>query len=493
MRCLVDTNILIYREGPDEVMPGLQALMRIASSNRVTILIHPLSRKEIENDRNPKRRAVEVSKVSTYPVLESPPRIDDDKFLQIIPESKNENEFVDNNLLYAVYKGAIDYLISEDHGIHTKAQNLGLSDKVLTINSAIELLVTLYNTKTPIAPLALRLVPMHNIDLSDTFFESLKNKYSFMSWWKKTATSGRNAWVYYCEDRKIGALLILKEEEEPIASEPSLSKLKRIKICTFMVTEIGRRIGELLLKVAFDYARVKRIDQLYLTHFPDDNDYLVSLITRYGFHKVSVQGEEDVYIKDMVMIKPICKDKISDFYYPSYYDGPDVQKLIVPIQPEYFERLFISKLSKQLSFAETSQLVPEQNTIRKAYICNTSTKVNVNDVILFYRSRDYSSIIILGTVYKVIPNLRDAEKIQTIVGDRTVYSYEELRLLTSRPNPVTVILFRYHFEFEIPVDLDFLINKGVLVAPPMSVTRISDTGYDIVIKRGKIDERYTVH
>lgn len=492
MRCLIDTNIVIYREGANGVTPELQVLMRVGGSNSVTFLVHPLSKKEVKNVRDDQRRLIEVSKINTYPILESPPQIGDASFSAIIPEAKTQNEIVDNNLLYAVYKGAVDLLISQDRGIHTKAQGLNISDRVLTIDAAIEYFQKLYHVSNPIVPLALQLNPMHSIDLSDPFFDALKVRYHpFESWWKRVAASGRKAWVYKRQDGKIGALLVLKIEDDSLSSVPPLSKMKRVKICTLMVRDIGRRIGELLLKVSFDYARTNKIDELYLTHFPEADDYLVSLISQYGFRKVGTYEREDVYLKNMIVSSSATPEKISSIYYPSFYDGPRVQKHIVPIMPEYFERLFVSNVSKQLSFDDTSQLVTEQNTILKAYVCNTFRSVKQNDILLFYRSRDYKSIIPLGTVYQAYSNLTDPEKIQGLVGNRTVYSLKEITSLAA--TPATVILFRHHFDFEHPVSYNFLLKNRVITKPPRTITRISDAGYDIVKREGEIDECYTVH
>jgi hypothetical protein len=496
MRCLIDTNIVIYREGATKLSGELQSLMKIANSNGITFLVHPLSKKEANNLPDPERREVESSKVNTYPLLESPPEITDQTFIATITPARNENENVDNNLLYAVYKNAIDFLITEDRGIHTKAQKIGMSDKVLTITGAIEYFKTLYDVTSPIAPLALKLVFMHEIDLSDPFFASLKSKYpDFDIWWKKTTASGRKAWVYRHNDGKLGALLILKPEEESIPSNPPLPRYKRVKICTFMSTDIGMRIGELLLKISIDCARLNKIDQLYLTHFAEENDYLIELITQYGFQKMSRQEDgEVVYLKHMTVDSPIAPERISSTFYPSLWDGSDVKKLIVPIQPKYYDRLFTSNVTRQLTFSDVGDLTTERNTILKAYICNTPySGIKSGDVLLFYRSTDYKSLIAIGTVFDVRPGLRDPEIIRGIVGNRTVYSINEIRSMASRSFPATVILFRYHFDFENPVTYDFLLKKGVIEGPTISITRINDKGYDMVKAEGKIDERFTVH
>lgn len=58
MRILIDTNILIYREDSGLVARDLQELLRIILENGHTILVHPRSVQDIENDPDPKRKEI---------------------------------------------------------------------------------------------------------------------------------------------------------------------------------------------------------------------------------------------------------------------------------------------------------------------------------------------------------------------------------------------------------------------------------------------------
>jgi hypothetical protein len=52
-------------------------------------------------------------------------------------------------------------------------------------------------------------------------------------------------------------------------------------------------------------------------------------------------------------------------YYPAFYDGPRVRKHLIPIRPEYHDRLFIEYRHRIPSIFEgAGELITEGNTIK---------------------------------------------------------------------------------------------------------------------------------
>lgn len=143
MRILIDTNIFIYREDPTILPEHLQKLLRITRENKHIIMVHPASMKDIENDPDVKRRKIMISKLKSYPLLESPPT-PDKTFLRLISNSNNEE--LDNTILYAVYKNAVDILITEDRGILRKALKTGIEDRVMDIDFAVAYFESLHKS-----------------------------------------------------------------------------------------------------------------------------------------------------------------------------------------------------------------------------------------------------------------------------------------------------------------------------------------------------------
>jgi len=359
MRILIDTNIFIGRENDHVLSDELQVLLKLLNSKQIEILIHPKSIEEIKRDSNISRKNIALSKLNTYPMLEhSPDQNKDDDFLTAVGVPSKINDEIDNAILYAVYKDAVDFLITEDKGIHKKSIRLDISDRVLFVDEGIGVFEKELPKEEVVRPPALKEDAVHNLDLSDPIFDSLKKEYGaseFGDWFRKCSREGRKCWVHYRTDGSIGALLIRKIENEPIKSIPPLPAKKRLKVATLKVTHIGYKIGELFVKLAIDYAIKNNIDEIYLTHYTNiDNDYLVDLITEHGFYKAAVKDDgEEIFVKELLVDKDTIASmhplEISNMFYPSLYDGDEVNKFLVPIRPEYHQKLFTDYKSRQTS------------------------------------------------------------------------------------------------------------------------------------------------
>jgi hypothetical protein len=247
-----------------------------------------------------------------------------------------------------------------------------------------------------------------SLNIDDPFFAYFKDKYPFFEKWLHICSlDNRECWVYYENKTNIGALLIPKIEDESIDSFPPFPKKKRIKICTFKVLSTGNRIGELFIKCATRLALEENASEIYLTHFTEEDDRLIALISEYGFQKVAIfereNGNEDVFLKNMLLngqnIDGLSPADIAKKFYPCFDDRETVRKFIIPILPEYHKRLFNDydsnpfsgqkrhqkRLQEYIEGGMEIQPVIEGNTIKKAYLCHSnSKKLKKGDVILFY-------------------------------------------------------------------------------------------------------------
>ena len=243
--------------------------------------------------------------------------------------------------------------------------------------------------------------------------------------------------------------------------------------------------------MAVEYAINNSIDEIYLTHFTKENEYLFELLAEFGFQIVAKKADgEDIYQKNLVPVKSVnAPIDISRIYYPSFYDGENVRKFVIPIQPEYHRRLFIDDLPEQLSLNGMNEMIVEKNTIKKAYLSYSRIKgLHEGDVILFYRSVDIQGITTIGIVERVYANTKDENEIIRFVGKRSVYTASEISEMAQKPTKV--IIFRFHFLLN-PISLDILKEEGILRSAPQSIQEISHEKYVILKKIGGIDERFT--
>lgn len=502
MRILLDTNILILRENNHIVPENLAQMMNLINGlENSSIWVHPLSIAEIQKDKNTERQSINISKIKGYAILDTYPdfAINTDFKTLLPPILQTENDMVDNQLLYCVFKNVVDYLITEDQGILNKAEKLGL-EQVLNINEAIALFQKFYTNSDINLLQTFKKKKGYEINLEDTIFQTLKQEYAgFANWWN-TKVSRRDLFV--CEDEhnnKINAILIPKiEENETIDCTPKLHRDKILKICTFKVAEHSRglKLGERLLKMAFDYAILNNIEEIYLTHYRQELDYLIPLIQNFGFCKYGENSNgEDVYLKRVTIEnKKNAINNVDDIininkkYHPSFYDGIHVKKHIVPIKPSFHKKLF-PELNNQLSLF--AQECSEGYSIKKAYICNSGTRlINEGDILLFYQTQEKKSVTTLGTVEAVYYGLRDAEEIFKLIAKRTVFTFEEVKKCCD--SDVTVILFNQNFNLKNEVNFSTMENENIVNGYIQSITNIDNNKYKKIIK-GNIDERFIIN
>lgn len=497
MDILIDTNIFIYREDDEIVPEPLRKMERSLKKAGHTITVHPLSVKEIRQDPKKERREQAESRAETYVQLSYPPspsRRSSD-FRETVEKASDFNEQVDNMLLFAVYDDAVDFLVTEDGEMHRKALELGIQDRIFTMEEGKD-----YFSKDhpPIrGPVAIRRTTFGELNLDDPIFDSLKEEYDgFVSW--AQSKSDRTAWVNHTTDGQLGAILILKPKEvEDIGNDPLLGRDSRLKISTLKVgrPRWGSKVGELLISIAIREAINHELDQVYLTHYADEEDYLVDLIESYGFEHASNRADgEEIFLKRLTPSVDADSNPIetANQYYPSFYDGPDVKKFIVPVRPEYHNKLFTSYQKRQAPLNEFhGEFNSEGNAIKKAYLSNSKTrKINPGDLLLFYRSEDQQEVTSLGVCEQVEYGLTDPNVISRTVGKRSVFSERDIEEIAA--SPTTVLLFSWHFDLRTPVSYKQLIENDVLSGPPQVMQVLDEQGYKFIRQEGGIDERFAL-
>lgn len=496
MKLLYDTNILIHVQDPKELSPNLQALLTIIREHGHQEFIHPASLKDIENDSNAERRKITISKLCGYPRLPSPP-IPDDEFTSLVGIPVNSHDKNDNEILFSLKKNLVDFLITEDRGIVKKANLLNLDDRVFSIDSALNYFTDLYRRFFPSHSL-LKKCYAHEVDINQPFFDSLKSDYGdadFKKWYEKCIKDSRECYTYEV-DHKVKAFLMLKEENEVIEiHNHPIPATKRVKIATLKVDFPGSKIGELFLKMAFQYCINNQIFEIYLTHFKTEDDTLTYLIENFGFEKVGelAKNNEPVYLKKFIPETTESQSlEIAKKYYPCFKDSESVNKFVIPILPEYHDILFPEYKRRQMKLTDYFEINIPGNAIKKAYLSSRfSSRLKLGDIILFYRSHDQKAITSLGIIDQEPVRTSNLDELKRIVGKRSVYSEEELKEWAEKS--VFVIRFEHHLYLPNTLNLNYLIENGILKGVPQSITEINHERYLILKNGGKLDARFTVN
>ncbi|OLG31417.1 GNAT family N-acetyltransferase [Xanthomonas oryzae] len=223
-----------------------------------------------------------------------------------------------------------------------------------------------------------------NIDLSDSFFDSLKDDYAeFPTWFKKKAED--RAYIFKRDQGAIDGFLYLKIEEGALNDvSPPLPPARRIKVGTFKLNAIGTKLGERFLKKVFDHAIHNRISLIYVTVF-SKHEALLRLFKRHGFirvaHKATANGEELVLQKDF---KAPYSDPVVS--YPSIPLGKN-RCYLLSLRPAWHTRLLPDSILRTES-QDIVQDVSHTNSIHKVYLAamKGTEQLKPKDVLVIYRT-----------------------------------------------------------------------------------------------------------
>lgn len=487
MRILIDTNVVIPLEDSSTVLAdSLSKLTRLAHDNGHQLLVHSASYDDIKRDANASRRAISLSRVKKYSTLPDAPVLPDAERDRLGLREVDENDRADNQILYAIYKDAANILVSEDRDVHRKAASIGIGARVHYIQQATAFFEHLH-VRIEIALPNIEEVAIHQLDLSSSFFDSLRVGYpGFDNWYRGAARSGRSAWVHRDEQGHLGAIAIYKEEVDPIVTDDNYALPGHIlKLCTLKVGETlrGRKLGELLLKASFRYATNNRLTAIYLTMRPSEQKYLQALCEDFGFRYFGEYRGDAVYVKDHPAKPPAKRIDAFEYnrlFYPHFRCDDEVDKFIVPIQPEFHEILF-PDIQQQPSLFVTGTA---GNAIKQAYLCHARIRgLRSGDLLLFYRSRDEMAITSIGVVESAT-DMQDFDRILQLVSKRTVYSYDDILLMARKRTKV--ILFRMAIHLPEPISYGWLIKNGVVKGQIQTIRRIDNEGFKRIVGEWQI-------
>ena len=500
LKILIDTNILIQLEDNKVINENFAGFYKLAISNHCKILYQPETiPNDISRDANQERKEIIKSKLRKYEKLENYAKLTDEFNNQL--GANRINDRIDNIQLFQLYKGYVDYFITEDKGIHTKAKRINLENKVLNISNILSLLEEQFVIKVPQHPI-LKEHSIREIEdkFSSSFFDSLREDYgvdSFNAWLQKCVRNDRKCYSLIVEDQ-LQALLIYNIENVEDHKLPNIYE-KALKICTFKVanTAFGIKLGELFLNKMFEYCINQKINYLYLTVY-EKQTQLSELLCKFGFYRNDFTNKQG--LPEIQMIKCLDKNKITiskneASIHPFYFDNSSVSKYVIPIQPQYYSTLFKDgKFRERELFDGLDDSIREiqGNTIIKAYISNSKIKkLKYGDLLFFYASKNSKSIEPIGILEscQIVDNF---DELWSIVCKKTVFSQEKLLQMLQEKNKLHVITFRLIGYLKSPIGLAKITELESFKNKIQSITKISDDDYNILKNEKYFDRRYIV-
>ncbi|MDW3119374.1 MAG: GNAT family N-acetyltransferase [Roseovarius pacificus] len=503
---LIDTNILIGLEDNHTVEAAYSRFHALALTHKVDIYVHEAAKDDIARDKQVDRRKISLSKIQKYRLLKKQRGLARSDLDAAFGPLKKPNDVVDATLLHALEKGAADFLVTQDKGLHQRAQNRSpdLARRVLFVSDATELLIQTYEPKeVPIRHVGE--VEAHEINGEDQFFDSLRDGYpEFNEWWReKCVKQHRSCWVVYDNEKLAG--LIVRKDENASNTDAVTKAAKVLKICTFKVAPESRgvKLGELLLKQVLWYAQRNRYDLAYLTTY-EDQVPLMELLEYYGFRNAGKNKRgECIYERDFSAEALAPVENKTDFEqarenYPRFVLAENTLGFGIPIQEDYHDTLYPDlyrplqgELFSGASQAET--ITRPGNTIRKVYLCRAQSKLGPpGSLLFFYKSTSKNppsqAITALG-ILESVTLAKSTKDLMQLTGGRSVYSEEELEGWEATPKrPVKVINYLLVSYIDPAVSIKELKTMGVIKGhPQQSIYKLSYELMDGLVKRADLE------
>lgn len=493
---LLDTNIVIKRESINNVSFEVVKLFNWFEKKSVAYYVHSSSKEEISTYQDSTIRNNLALKLNSYNELPRFPTVSDEILGKVLLQfSDDANGQIDNKLLKEVYSDNVGLLLTDDKLMLKKAEMLYMRDKVMTSSELLAKFESKFPKNIEYKMLAVKLVKFEDVDLNDTFFDSLREDYEgqkFDQWFKKKGKE--TAYVFEDKDGLKGFLYLkieLPSEPDYLKITPVLSSKKRLKIGTFKIDSSGFRLGERFLKIIFDNASKNAVGEIYVTLFEDKRDNVIrlkSLLEQWGFVKYGYKNanHELVLVKSMKEYRNELSPKLN---YPLVKTKADIY--ILPIKAEYHTDLFPDKILKNEDMHLYEENLAHRYAIEKIYLTGAfNIKAKPGDLILVYRMSDklyknYSSVITGLAIVQEIVTTKDVEECISLCKNRSIFNEPNIRALYRRcPTVVKILDFT---TFENPVTLQKLRELRVVDATsgPRPFTAVTKEQFDTIYKLGK--------
>jgi ribosomal protein S18 acetylase RimI-like enzyme len=485
MKLLIDTNIIIGLEDAGEVKERFADLVRKCGEHGISVFVHEVSKEDINRDKDKARRTATLSKIAKFQLLKDVATPDENALGSLYGKLAKPNDVVDVKLLHTAATNVVDFLVTEDDGLHRRAKTAGIADRVFTVADTLAWIKQTFEPDEVFLP-AVQSVKAYSFDFANSIFDELRADYDgFDKWAAKCVSEHRDCWII--KDGLTLAGIIIRKEETHAAAKTKNIGAKILKLCTFKIAESyrGQKLGEQLLKQALWHAQRNNYDLVYLTAYAKQ-EALIRLLEDYGFSRtLKIKNDELVFEKPIghgavaITIGESVLDA-AHHNYPRFVDGSSVRKFVVPIRPHYHAKLFpeVANLPKGTVPAATGR---PGNTIKKVYLCRSpSCQLRPGDLIFFYmtKSNSYGSQSL--TSVGVVENVRlsgDLQEVRRWTAKRSVFSDIELRELVQEVEPLKIIDFLLIGHLGPTIPLELMTHSSILQSWPQSITQLQEEAY----------------
>ncbi|MCB5442401.1 GNAT family N-acetyltransferase [[Ruminococcus] lactaris] len=344
-----------------------------------------------------------------------------------------------------------------------------------------------------------------DIDLSDSFFNSLKNDYQgssktteFNAWFKAKAAEGRSALVFDDEEG-LGAFIAIKHECERIElDEKTMPAIERMKISTFLISPRyrGQRLGEGAIGLVLWKWQDWGCDEVYVTVFETHND-LISQLEKFGFELAGHRDGECVYVKSRKRID------YSDAYKSFPFVKPNFDEAGYIAVNDYFHNTLFPY--SELRRRTTPKIILDvSNGISKTYIGSSTSQLGfkAGDPVFIYSKHTgngqpgYKSCVTTYCIVKDIVQVKQHgrallsyEEYLARISNKSVYDPIELQNQYNNKSSLILIELVYYGFFGAGNNLNWvwLKNNGCWENSHPLMQRLTKEQFKKILKAGNLD------
>jgi hypothetical protein len=146
-KLLIDTNVVIGLEDAQPVQASLAELVRLSGEHGIGLFVDGANYDDVARDKDETRRAVTLSKLTKFQQLRGIPLPAESGLVARFGAINNDNDRSDVRFLAAVDAKAVDFVVSQDSGLHRRADRAGLGANVFTIEEALQRVKRLFGVK----------------------------------------------------------------------------------------------------------------------------------------------------------------------------------------------------------------------------------------------------------------------------------------------------------------------------------------------------------
>ncbi len=312
----------------------------------------------------------------------------------------------------------------------------------------------------------IRETKLRNIDINDSFFDSLKIGYpEFEKSYQKNIDS--ECFVQLNEVGEIKSFISLVTENfNEIDFTPSLKKEKYVEITSFKVDPSKKSSSENFIDLAIHYALSKKIYNLYLV-IHDKYDKSIEVLSQFGFAKYAKDNKtgDSVYVKELKH----QRDNPSLYYNFPYVKVWDSSFFVLGILPRHHSNMFPKYKLRDENNMLTATSV--SNGVTKIYLAGMKEvdSIKHGDLIFIYRTSGgkqskYNAVVTsvcIAEEYRRILSFKNYEEFATYCQPYATFTEAELLEFYESKKYPHVIKMLYINDLPKKVSREELLKNGI--------------------------------